>query len=151
MHAPLRCGKGAAAALLCSCGRLALAALVFLGALLPPARAVAQGVVTVHITMTEFAFHPAAVRLHAGLRVRLVLINRGQIAHQFDAAYLYDTPVRVADAVISIDAPGAGAVRLNPDGTVRIEFVPTRRGRYAFACTLEGHREAGMSGTLDVR
>ncbi|HET7263254.1 MAG TPA: multicopper oxidase domain-containing protein [bacterium] len=48
-------------------------------------------------------------------------------------------------------AGGAGAVRLNPGGTASLEFVPARRGRYAFACTLEGHREAGMSGTLDIR
>jgi len=42
-------------------------------------------------------------------------------------------------------------VRLNPDGTAWLEFVPRRRCRFTFACTLEGHREAGMAGTLDVR
>lgn len=132
-------------------GRPALAALVALSALLPPPRADAQSAVTVQITMTEFAFHPAAIRLNAGRRVRLILIDGGQLAHQFDATYLYGTPVRVADTVIAVEAPGAGAVRLNPGGTASLEFVPARRGRYAFACTLEGHREAGMSGTLDIR
>jgi uncharacterized cupredoxin-like copper-binding protein len=36
-------------------------------------------------------------------------------------------------------------------GTVTLRFRPTKAGSYTFYCTTEGHRAAGMSGTLVVR
>jgi uncharacterized cupredoxin-like copper-binding protein len=118
---------------------------------LVPRTAQGQSAAVVRITMREFAFEPSVIRLAAGRTVRLILVNQGQIAHQFESAYLGTVPVHVGDNSISAEVPGLGAVRLNPDGTAWLEFVPRRRGRFAFACTLEGHREAGMFGTLDVR
>jgi uncharacterized cupredoxin-like copper-binding protein len=29
-------------------------------------------------------------------------------------------------------------------------FTPRRKGRFPFACTIEGHREAGMVGVLEA-
>lgn len=68
----------------------------FLGILLLPASAGAEGPSIVRITMQEFAFRPATVRVRAGRPVRLLLVNQGQIAHQFDTAYLRAVPVRAA-------------------------------------------------------
>jgi uncharacterized cupredoxin-like copper-binding protein len=104
----------------------------------------------VRITMREFAFQPAAIRLDAGRPVRIVLVNQGQIAHQFETAYLRAVPVGVVSGSTAVEAAGLGAVRVDPDATARLDFVPLRRGRYVFACTIEGHQEAGMHGTLDV-
>jgi uncharacterized cupredoxin-like copper-binding protein len=101
--------------------------------------------------MREFAFQPATIRLAAGEPVRLVLVNQGQIAHQFETRYLHAVPVRVTGDALAVEAAGLDATRLDPDGTARLQFVPRRRGRYVFACTIEGHQEAGMRGTLDVR
>jgi uncharacterized cupredoxin-like copper-binding protein len=122
-----------------------------LGAVLLPASARAQVPVIVRVQMQEFTFQPATIRLTAGRPVRLVLMNQGQIAHQFETTYLHALPVRVVGDALSADAPGLDVVRLNPGGTGRVEFLPRRRGRFVFACTIEGHKEAGMLGSLEVR
>jgi uncharacterized cupredoxin-like copper-binding protein len=59
--------------------------------------------------------------------------------------------VRIVGDTVFAEAAGLDLIRLNPGRTARLEFLPRRTGRFVFACTLEGHREAGMQGTLDVR
>jgi uncharacterized cupredoxin-like copper-binding protein len=101
--------------------------------------------------MTEFAFRPAVIRLTAGQPVRLTLINRGQIAHQLEAAHLQGTPARVVGGPLFAEVTGLEFLRVQPGASASMAFVPTRRGRFPFACTIEGHSEAGMRGVLDVR
>jgi uncharacterized cupredoxin-like copper-binding protein len=105
----------------------------------------------VRIQMQEFRFQPAAIRLTAGRPVRLVLVNQGQIAHQFETTYFHSLPVRLVGDALSAEAAGLDLVRLNPGGSAWVEFLPHRKGRFMFACTLEGHKEAGMLGILEVR
>jgi len=101
--------------------------------------------------MSEFTFRPATIYLTAGQPVRLVLVNRGQIAHQFETSSLRAVVVRIVGEGISVEAPGLNFLRLNPGETARLDFLPREKGRFRFACTIEGHREAGMQGILDVR
>jgi uncharacterized cupredoxin-like copper-binding protein len=101
--------------------------------------------------MSEFEFRPATIRLTAGRPVRLELVNRGQIAHQFEAAYLRALPVRITGDAVYAETAGLDFIRLDPGGTARVEFLPRRKGRFVFACTIEGHQEHGMQGMLDVR
>jgi len=103
------------------------------------------------VEMVEFAFRPAAIRAKAGQSVTLRFVNRGQIAHQFGADYLRIVPVVSSDSRMRVEAPGLEALRLQPSESATIQFVPRRRGRFQFACTIEGHREAGMVGVLEVR
>jgi uncharacterized cupredoxin-like copper-binding protein len=122
-----------------------------LGALLLPPSARAQAPLIVRVEMQEFAFRPATIRLTAGRPVRLVLLNQGQIAHQFETSYLRALPVRIVGDAVSAEAAGLDLLRLNPGGTARLEFLPRGKGRFMFACTIEGHKEAGMQGILEVR
>ena len=101
--------------------------------------------------MHEFAFRPATIRLEAGQPVSLLLVNRGQIAHQFEAAYLRGLPLRIVGDAVSAEVTGLDLIRLNPGGAARVAFLPRVKGRFKFACTLEGHQEAGMQGVLEVR
>ncbi|MBI5715993.1 MAG: cupredoxin domain-containing protein, partial [Chloroflexi bacterium] len=41
------------------------------------------------------------------------------------------------------------AVAMGKSGT--LEFTPTKAGTYEFFCTVAGHKEAGMKGTLVVK
>jgi uncharacterized cupredoxin-like copper-binding protein len=116
-----------------------------------PAAHAVQPLRTLRIEMTEFRFRPAVIRLTAGQPVRLVLSNRGQIAHQFVTDYLREVPVTIADETTHVESRGLDIVRLEPSASATIEFVPRVRGRFVFACTIEGHREAGMVGVLEVR
>ncbi len=101
--------------------------------------------------MREFVFRPATIRLTAGRPVRLILVNRGQIAHQIETAFFRGLDVRIVSNGTYMEAPGLDLIRLDPGGTARLEFLPRKKGRYVFACTIEGHREAGMQGVLEVR
>ncbi|MDR7481814.1 MAG: hypothetical protein QN183_10295 [Armatimonadota bacterium] len=70
---------------------------------------------------------------------------------QLEADYLRVVAVQLVTEAVYVDAPGLGVVRLNLGGSARLDFLPRRRGRFPFACTIEGHREAGMTGLLEVR
>jgi uncharacterized cupredoxin-like copper-binding protein len=105
----------------------------------------------IELQMVEFAFHPSTIQLDVGRPVRLVLINRGQIAHQFESAFLQTTPVTIIDDALQVEARGLDVIRVDPGRSARLEFLPRQRGRFAFACTIEGHREVGMKGTIVVR
>ena len=126
-------------------------ALVCLLSMVLPAAAAPETPAVIPVEMREFAFHPALIRLTAGRSVRLVFTNRGQIAHQFVSEYLQRIPVRVMDATLDLEGPGLDLVRVAPGGSATLEFLPRTRGRFMFACTIEGHREAGMYGVLDIR
>ena len=123
--------------------------LVLLASLVPSVRAETSPVVRVE--MREFAFRPSTIRIAANQPVRLVLTNRGQIAHPFEAPLLRRIPAVVYDDSLRVETAGLDIVRLQPGGSATIELYLRTRGRFPFACTIEGHREAGMVGTLDVR
>ncbi len=105
----------------------------------------------IRVEMTEFAFRPAVIRLAANRQVRLVLANRGQLAHQFETDLLRATPAIVVGEALRVETRTLDLVRLQPGAAAMIEFYPRIPGRFAFACTIEGHKEAGMTGVLDVR
>lgn len=54
-------------------------------------------------------------------------------------------------ALESADGAELGKGETVSGGGVSTVSVDVRPGRYTFYCTLPGHREAGMEGTLDVR
>lgn len=103
------------------------------------------------VEMTEFRFRPAVIPLRAGQLAVIRLVNRGQIAHQFQAAALRHLPVTVVDTQTHLEAPGVEILRLQPGATATLSFVPRAAGRLPFACTIEGHQEAGMTGVLLIR
>lgn len=106
---------------------------------------------TLRIEMTEFAFTPAVVSVSKGRSVQLLIVNRGQIAHQFETDYLRTATTRVIGETFYLEVNGLDILRMQPGNWARVQFTPHRSGRYSFACTIEGHREAGMKGYLEVR
>jgi len=123
--------------------------LVMFVSLALPARAAAPQ--TVRVEMREFAFRPSTIQIPANRLVRLTLTNRGQLAHQLDTPMLRSLPAVVYDASLHIETRGLDIVRLEPQATATIEMYIRTPGRYPFACTIEGHREAGMVGVFVVR
>ena len=118
-----------------------------------------SGVREVRVRMTDqIRFEPADIRLQAGQPVRLVIDNT-------EAASIHDFTVKVipVQGVIgdgeSSDTGHMGmhsaaeydlhlALESGADGV--LEFTPTEAGQYEFLCTVTGHAEAGMIGTLVV-
>lgn len=133
-------------------GRVAGFSLIVLALMHPPAGHTNPRTTTeIRIEMTEFVFRPAVVRLAAGRPVRLVLINTGQIAHQFETAFLKKAPARIVGGPLYAEVVGLEVLGVQPGASASMTLLPTRRGRFPFACTIEGHAEAGMRGVLEVR
>ena len=116
------------------------------------------GVREVHLRMTDLIrFEPAEIRVEAGQPVRLVIDNSEAASiHDFSVR---EIPVRDVHHEGEMDGGHMGmdsahdydlhiALESGSDGV--IEFTPTAAGEYEFLCTVTGHAQAGMTGTLIV-
>jgi len=81
-----------------------------------------------------FRYEPEALRIQAGGTTEFVLSNRDEQEHTFVISEL---------AVVML--AGAGQT---VSSTVSID--PANEGRFAFFCSIGGHRAAGMEGTIVV-
>ena len=85
------------------------------------------------IEMIDIAFEPKDVTIAANTDVTITLPNNGVAVHNFTSDDL---------GVRSEDVPGGGST------TVTINAQP---GTYTFYCSVPGHKEAGMQGTITVQ
>lgn len=92
----------------------------------------APGAPELVVTATEFAFEPGELRIRVGTTVNLTLDNGGQLYH--------DLSISDLGFVLAGD-PG-----VRSSGALTITEV----GRFRFVCSVPGHAEAGMTGTLVV-
>jgi uncharacterized cupredoxin-like copper-binding protein len=106
----------------------------------------------------DFQFIPAAIEVRAGQPVRLTLQNTGTLVHDFsimeipmEGAPTGDTEgVHEHDAGSPSDKPELH-VAAAAGASAAIQFTPATAGSYSVICTVAGHKEAGMIGTLIVK
>jgi uncharacterized cupredoxin-like copper-binding protein len=129
---------------------LALAAVSLMGVL----AGCSKGPKTVEIEVKNMAFSAKEIALKTGVPVRLVLNNKDTVTHDLSVDTI---PVTIT------------AQTKNPEGHAHegekepdlhlgakagekgwVEFTPTAEGTYTFYCTVDGHKESGMQGTLVV-
>jgi cytochrome c oxidase subunit II len=92
---------------------------------------VADGARSIEVDATSFEFDPAEITITAGEDIAIVLTS-ADLEHDFTIDEL-DTHV----------AAGKGE-------TAEGGLTADEPGRYTYYCTVEGHQEAGMEGTLIV-
>ena len=108
------------------------------------------------VKMTNFAFTPDALEVNAGEVLEIAIQNVEPVLHDFTIdkigadvhiSYLGGTgqhahaeAERDADVHFALTEPGSGVVHLRA----------FESGEYVFYCSVPGHREAGMEGTLIV-
>lgn len=85
----------------------------------------------IEMTARSFEFDPDEIRASVGENLAVVLTSE-DIEHDFQIDEL--------DAHVSV----------GPGDTNTGGFTATEAGRYTYWCTVSGHREAGMEGTLIV-
>lgn len=98
----------------------------------PAASAPAASAPVVDIEATEFAFKPATVNLSAAGAATIRIVNKGIAEHD----------VTVDSIKFTVLAKPGESV----SGTAT--FAP---GTYDFYCSIPGHKQAGMVGTITVK
>ena len=85
------------------------------------------------IVGTEFAFEPDTIEIPVNEETVIEFRNLGTVDH---------------DLVIEEFGVATGSMRIGSKKTVR--FTPTETGEFDLICSIPGHPEAGMTGTVTV-
>ncbi|RON08447.1 copper-binding protein [Pseudomonas brassicacearum] len=134
---------------------------------------------SVEIVMGDMSFTPKALEIKAGETVRFVLINKGQLLHEFNlghaamhAAHQQEmlkmqqsgmlTPTAMKSASMdhgsmpgmdhgaSMKHDDPNSVLVEPGKTAELTWTFNKAGNLEFACNIPGHYQAGMVGKLTV-
>jgi plastocyanin len=92
------------------------------------------------VVMSDYEYHPRDVRVRRGQT--LTVLNEGGIAHNLTVER---GPNQRAE---TDELAGTGSFLKGDSEQLRIDLPP---GRYVMVCTVPGHRELGMTGSLTVR
>ncbi len=107
------------------------------------------------IEAKQIKFSPGTLEVVAGQPVTLVLKNSDAIEHDFSVVEI-EVEGEAEESGAEHDMAGMDEepdlhVAAQGGQTGRLEFTPTQLGTYEFFCTVPGHKQAGMVGTLIVR
>jgi len=99
----------------------------------------------------DLVFEPNRLSFQAGKLYKLVIENPSPSKHYFSA-------LRFASAVWTrkVEADGVeikGSVReieVKPGGEAEWFFVPVKTGTFGLECTIPGHADGGMVGTIRI-
>lgn len=94
-------------------------------------KSVAEEVKEISVTASNFEFDPSTIRVKSGEKLKIIFKNQEGIHN-----------LSFEELGISTKTIGAGEDLL--------EFMALAPGNYAFSCSVPGHAEAGMRGSLIV-
>ncbi|GAB6403871.1 copper-resistant cuproprotein CopI [Pseudomonas sp. MHK4] len=130
---------------------------------------------SVEVVMADMTFTPKAIEIKAGETVRFVLVNKGQLLHEFNLGdvamharhqqemlqmqengMLTPTGMKEMDHsamagmghAMQHDDPNS--VLVAPGKTAELTWTFTKATKLEFACNIPGHYQAGMVGKLTV-
>ncbi|SEI75614.1 MULTISPECIES: plastocyanin/azurin family copper-binding protein [unclassified Pseudomonas] len=144
-----------------------------------PAKA-EQATRTVELTLGDMYFEPKTLTVKEGETVRFVLVNKGQLLHEFNlgdaamhAAHQQEMLKMVASGMLTstgmnhdamkhddmpgMDHGGAGmkhddpnSVLVEPGKTAELTWTFSKATDLEFACNIPGHYQAGMVGKIAI-
>jgi uncharacterized cupredoxin-like copper-binding protein len=123
---------------------------------LPPAVQAAdwEQVREVVVELSDHHYEPSELVFKLGVPYMLRLKNIGGVAHDMVGGTFFSKDVialrMVNSRVGRVTADGLGSVYVRPKYDTELWFVPIRKGEYSFTCSIPGHRESGMEGTVRV-
>jgi uncharacterized cupredoxin-like copper-binding protein len=99
----------------------------------------------------ELQFQPDRLKFRAGQRYQLLLKNPSPLKHYFTAKDFADAIWSQKVDAGNVEIKGAiHELELRPGTSAAWVFIPVRAGVYPLRCTVAGHAEAGMTGTLEI-
>jgi uncharacterized cupredoxin-like copper-binding protein len=107
---------------------------------------------TVRIELGEMFFKPKSVTLDAGKPYVLELVNTGKVKHEFAAGQFFRSAAvrKLESSVSEVKVSVLTEVEVFAGETVEVFVIPVLPGTFEMLCEIEGHREAGMEGTITV-
>lgn len=111
---------------------------------------------TVKMELVEHEFEPKHLKLKANKPYRLVIKNSGESDHYYTAAEFFKS---VAWRKVMSSRPHGGEIKapyftaievFKKGGSIELYFVPVTKGTYEVVCTIDDHKEKGMSGSITV-
>lgn len=117
---------------------------------------VASGPHEVTLVATDIAYDQERIAVTAGQPVVLTLHNEGVLEHDFSIMHI-QAEMAAADPMEE-DGHDMGHMEEQPElhtsampgMSNTFTFTPTEAGEYTYFCSVPGHQEAGMTGTLVV-
>ena len=127
---------------------------------------------SIEVVMGDMSFDPRAIKIKAGETVRFVLVNKGQLLHEFnlgDAAMhaqhqqamlqMQQSGMLTPTGMKAMDHAAMGhgmkhddpnSVLVEPGKTAELTWTFTKPTSLEFACNIPGHYQAGMVGKLTI-
>lgn len=107
------------------------------------------------VSSDQLSFTPSEVTAKASEPVKIVLDNsEAKVLHDFTIDKMHVSDVHMEGGSEDMghmdDAEADVHVAADPGDKVTLEFTPEEPGEYTFYCSVLGHRQAGMEGTLVV-
>ena len=111
---------------------------------------------TVTVELSEHDFAPKDLKLKANQPYKLVIKNSGEKDHYYTASEFYKS---IAWRKAQTPRPHGGEIKApyftaveayKNGGSVELFFVPVTKGTYEVVCTIDDHKDKGMSGTITV-
>jgi uncharacterized cupredoxin-like copper-binding protein len=102
-------------------------------------------------TSGKLKFSPDHLAFRAGQRYQLKLTNNSPVKHYFTAKDFADAIWSQKVDAGNVEIKGViHELELRPGTHADWVFIPLRAGTYQLHCTIPGHTEAGMVGTIEV-
>lgn len=108
---------------------------------------------TVTVTLSDYMFTPSLIVFQEGVPTKLVVKNSAKDNHYFVSEQFFGTIAtrKVQSSDGEIKAPFIAAVEVYAGKTVEWFLIPMKKGTFGVLCTVKGHSERGMKGTIEVR
>ena len=101
----------------------------------------------------KMTFIPDKVEIKRGEQVRFILTNVGELEHEFVLASTEENLKHAEEMKKNPDMEhdDPNARRVKPKKKDEIVWRFTKAGQFEYGCLIPGHREAGMTGTINVK
>jgi uncharacterized cupredoxin-like copper-binding protein len=113
---------------------------------------------TVTVTMREtddgkMIYEPSKLDVKRGEQIRFVIMNAGELPHEFVLASKDDNEKHaiLMQKFPDMEHDDPNGKTLQPKQKTELLWRFSKGGTFEFACLIPGHREAGMLGSVNVK
>jgi uncharacterized cupredoxin-like copper-binding protein len=107
----------------------------------------------VEVLLEDHNYHPSDIVLPLNKPVLLRLKNIGNVVHDMVGGSIFQAILvkSVGTTAGRIVTPYIQSVLIRAKQHTDILLLPIKAGRYTFYCSIAGHRESGMEGSITIR